>query len=519
MPEVNQKRIATNTILLYARMVVVMFVSLYTSRVVIDALGQTYFGIYDAVGGIVMMASFISSTMSSACQRWYSFEMVGNNPERIQRIFSISLTIFLVLAMILGIVCEAGGMWWLTHKMDVAGHLEPAKWVFHFSVLAFLIQIIRLPYQGMVISKEKMKVFAYLSLFEAFATLGIALIIKNTRDDKDFKLILYAGLIMGIQLMTSLFYWTYCRLFYKECRYRFVLDREKFREMFAFAGWNMIGSFADVCKSYGITLLLNSCFGTIVSAARGIGNKVYNTIISFNSNFFTAVRPQLIKSYAAGELDDMRKLICQSTKFSFFVMFILALPIICEIDFILPLWIRGRNVPDEAYLITKLMVIEGLVNCMTSPFAASIQATGNIKKYQIAVGLNLLLIIPTAYLGIKYLNMDAAMVFVVSIAVTIGTHIIRLFFLKKQIGLDILDFTKRVLWPIILVTIISTALTHLVKFGLRSCYGNDSIIKSLAVIASSLVITAVTSFFIGMSKTERRHILEIAVKLLKSKQQ
>ena len=514
MSEVNQKRIATNTILLYIRMVVVMFVSLYTSRVVIDALGQTYFGIYDAVGGIVLMASFISGTMSAACQRWYSFEMVGRNPQKIQSIFSLSLSIFIILSIILGIVCETGGMWWLTHKMDVDGHIEPAKWVFHFSVIAFLVQIIRLPYQGMVIAKEKMKVFAYLSLFEAFATLCIAFILKSSHANKDGKLILYAGLILGIQLVTTLFYWTYCRLFYRECHYSFEFDKNRFREMFSFAGWNMIGSFADVCKNYGITLLLNFFFGPIVSAARGIGNKVYSTVINFNANFFTAVRPQLIKSYASGELNDMHKLLFQSTRFSFFVMFILSLPLITEMDFLLPVWIRGRNVPDEAYLMTRLMLVDALVNCMTSPFAASVQATGKVRNYQIVIGLNLLLIVPLAYAGIKCFNMSAEMVYAVVIAVNLFTQILRLLFLRKLINLDIKQFYHSVILPIVAVTAISIISTIIFKLVIGYRSGESNIWKSLETIAASFVFVGISSFFIGMTRTERKHTIEIIENIL-----
>lgn len=514
MTEVNQKRIAINTILLYTRMVIVMFVSLYTSRVVIDALGQTYFGIYDAVGGIVLMASFISGPMSSACQRWYSYELASHNPKNLQNIFSLSLSIFIIFSFIVGIICETGGMWWLIHKMDVDGHIKPAKWVFHFSVMAFLIQIIRLPYSGMVVAKEKMKVFAYLSLFEAFATLVIAFVMKRTDADRDSKLILYAGLIMGIQLVTTLFYWTYCRLFYPECRYNFVFDKGKFKEMFSFAGWNMIGSFADVCKSYGLTLLLNYFFGPIVSAARGIGNKVYSTVINFNTNFFTAVRPQITKSYASGELNDMHKLICQSSRFSFFVLFILSLPLIIEMDFILPIWIRGRNVPDEAYLMTKLMLVDALVNCMTSPFAASVQATGKVRNYQIVIGLNLLLVIPLSYIGIKYFNLSAEMVYAVVIAVNLFTQALRLLFLKNQIGLDIGSFFIAVIVPIITVASTSTALTILFRFLFTYWIGEDYVWRSLATIVSSVVFVGISSLYIGMTRSERRHIFEIIKELI-----
>ena len=311
-------------------------------------------------------------------------------------------------------LAETAGNWFLTNKMDVEGEIETARWVFQFSVLGFILIMLRTPYQGMVIAKEKMKVYAYLSLFEAFATLMIAILLSHTPDDKNSRLILYSAMMAGIQLMTSAFYWVYCRIFYQECRFRFYIDKEKFKEMFSFAGWNLIGSSADVFKSVGLNLLLNATFGTLVSAARGIANKVYNTIAQLNVNFFTAVRPQIYKSYAASEMDDMRKLICQSTRFSFFLLLLLALPILLETDFILPIWLRGRNVPDQAVILTQLMVIDGLLNCFTSPLAASVQATGNIRNYQLVIGGTLLLILPLSYVGVTYLGLAPASVFIIS---------------------------------------------------------------------------------------------------------
>ena len=291
----------------------------------------------------------------------------------------------------------------------------------------------------------------------------IAILLSHTQDDKDSRLILYAGLLAGVQLINTIFYWIYCNLFYGECRFRFTMDRERFKEIFSYAGWNLIGSSADVLKSQGLSLLLNSTFGPIVSAARGIGNKVYVTLSQLNTNFFTATRPQLYKSYAAGEMDDMRKLICQSTRFSYFLLFLVALPLLLETHFILPIWLRGRNVPDEAYLITQLMLIDGMLNCFTSPMAASIQATGKIRNYQLVIGCTLLMIVPLSYIGIKYLGLPPASVFVISIAVTFFTHIERLWFMRRQIGLDIRNYLRTVLVPVITVTVISTALSLLVK--------------------------------------------------------
>ena len=515
MTTVNQKRIAVNTLLLYFRMVIMTFVGLYTSRVIIDSLGQTHFGIYDAVGAIVTMVSFISTTMSSACQRFYSYEMERNGMEELRKVFCISMTVFFILTAIILLLSETAGSWYLVNKMDVNGEIEAAKWVFQFSILSFSLQILRVPYMGMVIAREKMKIFAYLSLFEAFAALGIALFISHTADDKNARLVLYAGLMSGTQIVMYLFYWLYCRLFYRECRFRFMIDKDKFREIFSYAGWNMIGASANVLKSQGINLLLNASFGVIVSAARGIGYKVYSTIAQLNDNFFTAVRPQLYKSFAAGEMKDMHKLICQSTRFSFYLLFLLALPILLETDFILPVWLKGRNVSGYAFILTRLMLIEGLVNCFTNPLATSIQATGNVRNYQIVIGCTLLTILPLSYLGIRYLNWAPSSVFIVSITVTVFAQVLRLLFVRKQVGLDPAAYIKGVFVPIAGVAAISVSISLIIRHAAHLVLHQHIWLRSLSVIGSSMIVLCITAFIIGMTKTERKHILEVITAFLK----
>ena len=322
-------------------------------------------------------------------------------------------------------------------------------------------------------------------------------------------------MMAGIQLMTSAFYWIYCRIFYQECRFRFYIDREKFKEMFSFAGWNLIGSSADVFKSVGLNLLLNATFGTLVSAARGIANKVYNTIAHINVNFFTAVRPQIYKSYAASEMDDMRKLICQSTRFSFFLLLILALPILLETDFILPIWLRGRNVPDQAVILTQLMVIDGLLNCFTSPLAASVQATGNIRNYQLVIGGTLLLILPLSCVGVTYLGLAPASVFIISIIVTVISQFERIWFVRKQIKLDIWYYLRTVILPILLVTGISSALSIGLKTWIQEIQFRAYWIGPILVILASMLFTCITVYTIGISKTERKHAVEMVKKLMK----
>lgn len=517
MTEVNQQRIAKNTLLLYVRMVLVMLVGLYTSSVIIDALGKVHYGIYDAVGGIVLMVSFVSSTMSGATQRYYSYEMGKNNPEELRKVFCLSFTVFVILTTIVILLAETAGLWFLNHKMDVDGNTEAAQWVFQFSIISFSMCVLRVPYEAMVVAKEKMKVYAYLSLFEVFASLGIAILMSHTYDDKNHRLILYAALMAGIQLITLLFYLTYCRLFYQECRFRFTMDKEKFKEIFAYAGWNMIGSCAGVFEKAGLNLLLNITFGPITSAARAVANKVNSTITQLNNNFFTAVRPQIYKSYAAGEIKDMHKLVCQSSRFSFFLLMILVLPIMLEMDFILPIWLKGRNVPELAGIFTKLMILEALLNCFTEPLASAAQATGNIRDYKLIIGGTFLLVLPISYIGLKFFNLPAESVFIVGVVLTVVNQIQRIWFAKKLVNLDILYFLRTVVLPVVIVSAVSISLSLAIRFWMMSILFNYAWIGHAIVILASMFFVCLSFYIFGMVKSERKHAFEIVRSIIGSK--
>ena len=271
----------------------------------------------------------------------------------------------------------------------------------------------------------------------------------------------------------------------------------------------MIGSSADVFKNMGLTLLLNAHFGLIMSAARAIANKVQMTITQLNFNFFTAVRPQIYKSYVANEIDDMHKLICQSSKFSFYLLFVVALPLLLEAELILPLWLREDNVPDIAYILTRLMIIEALVNSLTSPLTAPVQATGNIRNFQLTVGITMLTILPLSYLAIKFLNMPAPTVLYISIAVSLLAQALRVWFVYKQTGLRPGIFVKTSVLPILAVTAISSAISVVARSYLYDHCMMSRTIRSLIVIAICIAVTSITSFLIGMNGSERRNGLNM----------
>ncbi len=485
--------------MLYIRMGVVMLVNLYASRVILAALGKVDFGIYGAVGSIVQMCSFLSATMSTACQRFYSFEIGRGDFDRLRRCFSQTIIVFIVIALTVVLLSESAGMWFLENKMKLAGRVYAAHYVFQLSIVSFIFQIMRVPYMGMVIAREKMKVFAYISVFEAFGSLAISLLLSHSHND---KLILYAWLMLVVQVMTSLAFYLYCRIFYAECRVSIKYDRTIFRQVFSFTGWEMIGSLAGVCKTYGVNLLLlNPFFGPVVNAARDVANRVYNTIVQLQSNFFMAVKPQLIKSYADGRTEDMIGLMCQSLRLTYYMLLIVALPILIETPAVLDIWLK--EVPEYAVVFARLLIVNGMIDTFTNPLASAIQATGRNKWYQICMGSTLLAIVPVGYVGYKWLNWDVEIVFYVSIILSMVAQFERVYFVRKLVGLDVRMFVREVVSVILLVTSVCVTLPLLVKWLFEM---SDGLLSAIIVMTVSMIWTALVVYFIGITGSERKYV-------------
>lgn len=500
MSSIDQNKIAKNTAMLYIRMAVQTLVSLYTSRVILDALGEVDMGIYNAVGGIVMMFSFLNSTMSTSCQRFFADEMGKGNYAELKRTFSLCVVVFFVIAILIVILSETVGLWFLYNKAKTAGRMDAAKWVFQLSIISFIFTIIKSPYHGIIIIKEKMKVFTYLSFFEVLGNLIIALIISHNAGD---RLILYSFLMLVVNIAVSSFYILYCNKFYDECRFKFWWDKQRFMELFGFAGWNMIGSLSVICKSQGLNMLLNMFFGPVINAARTMAYKVYSTVQLFSEYFFTAVKPQILKSYSIGDKQGMLKLVMQSSKFSFFLLFIVSLPILLETDFILNIWLK--KVPDYTYLFTQLVMINALIDSLANPLATSMQAYGKIRNYHIVCGIFTLSILPVSYIVLKFMHYPPESVFYTSIIISAIAIYVRAVFVKKSIGLSLSDYFRYTLIPIFAVTITAVAISLPAKNYIHSHFWNNNIIQSLAVIVFSIFISILTISLIGINRSERKN--------------
>jgi len=505
---VDQKRIAKNTLLLYIRMGLVMLVGLYTSRVVLDVLGEVDMGIYNAIGGVVVMFSFLSTTMSTACQRFFSFELGKNDFDGLRAVFSQSLVIFVALVAIVVVVGETAGLWFVDHKMQMAGRDEAAHWVFHCSVAGFIFLLLRTPYMGMIIAREKMKVFAYISVFEALGALAVAIALQHYGAD---KLKLYALLTLILQALTAGAYWLYCRLFYRECRFTLRWDGKPFAQLFRFTGWEMMGTFAGSCKTGGVSILINMFFGPLLNTPRALAQKVYMTIAQLQTNFYMAVRPQIIKSYAEGAMKEMEKLLFQSTRLTYYLLLVIAVPLMVETPFILDLWLK--DVPAQTVFFTRLLLVGGLIDSFGSPLGAVVQATGQNKRYQLGVGATLLAILPFTYVAFKFLHLGVEWAFYFTIFFSFVAQLVRADCVRRQTEVNMRRFTIEVVGVVVLVTLLAFTLPLLVKSVLPAASQQASffslsspVLQPLLLIAVSIVWTAILVYVVGITASERKHI-------------
>ena len=492
----KSKRIAKNTLLLYIRMLLLMVISLYTSRVVLGALGIVDYGIYNVVGGVVAMFSLISGSLSASITRFLNYEMGQGSTERLNTIFTSSITIQIVLSLFIVILAETIGLWFLNNQMQIPDiRMDAANWVYQLSIFAFVINLISVPYNAAIIAHEKMSAFAYIGLYEGVAKLVIAfLIIKSPYD----MLITYAVLMGIVAITTRLIYGWYCGSHFDECKFRFEIDKTIFSKMFSFAGWNFIGAIAGVLRNQGVNVILNIFCGPVVNAARAVSNQVNNAIIGFVTNFTMALNPQISQSYSSGKHDYMKTLMFQGTKLSYYILLLISLPVIINTSYILTIWLD--KYPPHSVMFVQLTLILSMWESIASPMSTGLLATGNIKWYQICVGGLNLLNLPASYVLLK-LGFPPESVLVVAILVSQLALFMRLVFLRKLLGFSITDFLSSVYFKFIAVTILA-AIFPLVL----SVYWGVSFASFIVTTIICVTSTVFFTYFIGYKKDERKVI-------------
>lgn len=500
----NNKRIAKNTLLLYFRMLLMMFVTLFTSREVLDKLGVSDYGIYNVVGGVVAMLGFLNSSMSNAVQRYLSFEIGKNNEAGVNRIFNVSLFAHAGIAVFVFIVMEIVGVWYLNTHMNIpAERMDAANWVLQCSIFTTLFTILQVPYNAIIISKEQMGIYAYISILEVVLKLLVVYMLAIGNFD---KLKLYSVLIMVVTIGIVMIYRCYCTRKYKEAKFKFVKDWNLLKQIVGFASWNMLGELAWVFTGQGVNIILNSFFGPVVNAARGLAEQVNGAVNRFVANFQTAVNPQLIKNYASDQLGEMKTLLFRSTRFSYYLLLALSLPIILKMDFILHLWLK--EVPDYTTGFCQLVLVSSLVSTLSNFLAQVARAYGKIRNYQIIVSIFLFLNFPLSYIVLKFGCSPLSTMFV-NIGVNAMLLFVRLRLTNRMIQMTYGSFIRNVLFPVIIVTSVALVIPLTIYFML-----DNSIISFIIVCLVSFVSVGVSTYALGMNANERQYILAAISKII-----
>ncbi len=500
----NNKRIAKNTLMLYFRMLLMMVVNLYTSRVVLQVLGVEDYGIYNVVGGVIGLFGIISGSLSTATQRFITFGLGRNDMKYLNRVFSTSINIHIVMCVLIVVLAETIGLWFLNNEMQIPNErVNAAFWVYQCAVISAVIMIMSVPYNATIIAHEKMGAFALISLLDAFLKLGIVYLLYIFQVD---KLILYSVLLVLIQLCIRSCYTIYCKRHFVETKIRWVYDIVLIKEMGTFSVWSLWGNAACVSYTQGLNILLNIFFTPTVNAARGIAVQVQSAINQFVSNFQTALNPQITKSYASGDISYMHNLIFRSARFSFFMLLVLSMPILIETEVILQLWLTV--VPPNTVVFLRLILLTTWINSIANPLIISVKATGRIRQYETTVGFLMLLILPVSYICLR-LGYPPYSVFIVHLCMECVAQMARILITKNMIGFSLISFLRNVLYRILLVTIVSLIFPICIYFLI-----DKSITSFLFVCFSAVLSSCISIYLFGLTKYERMLIVNKITSLL-----
>lgn len=500
----NNKRIAKNTIYLYLRMFLLLIVSFYTTRIILTTLGIDNFGLYNVIAGFVAMISFVNTSISNSIQRFLNFEMGKGVHGNVNKYFSVALSTQLVTSAVITIFAETIGLWFLNNKLNIPDNQYfAANFVYQISIITIILRIYQSPFQALIIAKEKMEFYAYISLFEVFLQLGIAFILGKITV---FKLEIYSILLLIVSISIFIGNIIYSKKIQKELTLKPTYESNIFKEMFAFCGWNLFGAASGMITNQGINMLINIFFGVTVNAARGVAFQVYSGVQKFIANFQLAMNPQIVQSYAAGDRNRYLTLCYANFKVSVYLMWIIVLPLIVSCHEILNLWL-GENIPEQTPIFVDLVLLTGIVEALGSSISVPLYATGNIKKYQLYVGFVRILSLPIAYIVYK-MGYPAASSMIVCLIIDILAQFFRVTIWTKQVNTSNLDYVKRIILPLIIVILI----TSLFSIWIYQLFTFDwKFLKILLIIIISLFINFLTILYIALSKTERNIIIKFIV--------
>lgn len=479
-------------------MFLTMLISLYTSRVILQVLGVEDYGIYNVVGGVIAMMGVMNSAMAVATQRYLTFELGRNNIERLNLVFNVSIIIYLLLSGIVLLLAETAGLWFLNTQLVIPEErIVAANWVYQFSIISCIIGLLLAPYNASIIAHEEMSAYAYVSIADSVLKLAIVYLLLISQFD---KLISYGFLHLIVVTLIAGCYYIFCRTKFKECKFSFLFDKSLFKELLSYSGWNIFGSAASLVKGQGINILLNMFFNPAVNAARGIAYQVNSVVSLFFTNFYTAVRPQIIKYYSQNDFNNMLLLVFRSTKLICFLIVLISFPIIIEAPFILRLWLGV--LPDYVVPFVRIIIIITMIDSMSHPLMTTAHATGRIKIYQFVVGMMNILILPFAYVALRF-GCGPVSVFLISLAMSVLCFAARLLVVRMLVHFPIKKYVLKSLLPCFFVAILSflpPLISHLTL--------PNGILSIIITVILSVLSTFVCIFFIGLDCNEKKFVLK-----------
>lgn len=500
--QTNNKRIAKNTLLLYGRMFLTVGISFYTTRLILLNLGIGDYGVYNVIGGFVSMFYMVTSTMTQAVSRFLTFELGAEDKEKLRSTFSTAINILLLFSFIVLLLAETVGLWFVNTKLNIdADRMMAANWVYQFSVISFIVEMISVPYSASVISHEKMGTFALVTIVKCVLNLCIALLLTYSPID---RLVFYSLLVLLTSLSIQLMYWIYCSRNFAECNYTMHIDRNIFKDLFNFAGWNFFTTVSAMLSTVGLDILINIFFGTTLNAAKGVSSQLKGTAGAFYKNFAMAINPQITKSYAANNTQYTSYLICTSAKFTYLLFLLCAMPLMFEAEFFLSVWLKDP--PEYSVEFIRLLFISVLIETLQDSSEIANKATGHIRNYQLLVSFTQIMIFPLSYVVLK-LGGSPYSIYSVSIAASLVMFYPRIRINEKYVGLSFATFLKKVVFPIMAVTAFSAILCYLIYTNIPMSWW-----RLISTGCVSTLSISILTIFIALNVDERNKLLSVCEK-------
>jgi len=505
--EGNNKTIAKNTLMLYMRAILMMGIGLYTSRIILKALGITDFGIYNAVGGIIAMFGFISSSLSNATSRFITIAIGRGDQSYTNRTYGNIKVMYYILCVVIVLFAETVGLWFLFNKMTIpADRMSAAFWVYQYSVLSSVVGFISVPYNSAIIAHERMSAFAYISLLDATLKLVICFLLQMSPYD---KLIVYATLLFFVGVIDRIIYAVYCNKRFEEVHAPARIDKEQLREILTMSGWSLSGNLFWILNTQGVNLILNVFFGPVVNAARGIAMQVQGVMGQFVTNFQTAINPQITKSYANVEYDRMHSLLHLSSKFSYFLMLLMSVPVFIEAPIILKWWLG--TIPDNTIVYLRIILLYSVFATLANPLWIAVLATGKLKKYQLWDNMVQALVLPISYIAFKYFHAASYWVFIILLVAEIVEIFVRVWVVLPLINHKYLDYIREVVIPLVLVSFIAP----LVPLALSNYLSTNEVVEFFMISVFSVLSSLLFIWLLGMKRSERVYFVEFLKKRYK----